>query len=523
MLFAISSELPAGTIPASTDTSPASSASCRPAPVRASTGPRTFGLRAACLGIALVAALCAAPARAQPQDSAAARALPPAVSAALRAARIPPEAVGIVVQPLDHAGAPGAPIAPLLLNESVPMNPASTMKLVTTYAALSVLGPAYTWKTEAFAAGPLRRDVLDGNLAIRGSGDPKLVVEHLWLLAHRIRAYGISEIRGDVLLDKSAFAVGPGDPSAFDGEGLRPYNATPDALLLNYKSVSFGFVPDPETRSARVVATPPLAGLKVPPLVRGAEGPCGDWRARLQADFTNPLAPAFRGSYPLSCGERVWHVSVLDHTQYFGAVFRALWESAGGRWSGKAREAAVPADARRIALHESAPLAEVIRDINKYSNNVMTRQLFLTLGSEAARQPGTPERASRALADWLSSRTLAMPELVLENGSGLSREERIAPASLARLLAHAWASPLMPEFFSSLPLVGVDGTMRNRNGAAGSAHIKTGLLRDVRAIAGVVHAASGRRYVVVALINHANARDGQAAQDALLDWVFRNG
>jgi D-alanyl-D-alanine carboxypeptidase/D-alanyl-D-alanine-endopeptidase (penicillin-binding protein 4) len=153
----------------------------------------------------------------------------------------------------------------------------------------------------------------------------------------------------------------------------------------------------------------------------------------------------------------------------------------------------------------------------------MTRQLFLTLGSEATRQPGTPERASRALADWLTSRNLSMPELVLENGSGLSRDERIAPASLARLLAHAWASPLMPEFVSSLPLVGVDGTMRNRNGAAGSAHIKTGLLRDVRAIAGYVHAASGRRYVVVALINHANARDGQAAQDALLEWIYRNG
>lgn len=240
-------------------------------------------------------------ASAQPQEPAAARALPPTFTTALRTARIPLDAVGLVVQPLD--GAPGAALPPLLLNESTPMNPASTMKLVTTYASLSLLGPAWTWKTEAFAAAPLRRDVLDGDLAIRGSGDPKLVVEHLWLLTHRIRTYGIREIRGDVLLDKSAFAIAPGDPAAFDGEGLRPYNAPPDALLLNFKSVTFGFVPDPETRSARVVATPPLAGLKVPPLVRGAEGPCGDWRARLQADFTNPMAPTFRGTYPLSCGE----------------------------------------------------------------------------------------------------------------------------------------------------------------------------------------------------------------------------
>jgi serine-type D-Ala-D-Ala carboxypeptidase/endopeptidase (penicillin-binding protein 4) len=204
-------------------------------------------------------------------------------------------------------------------------------------------------------------------------------------------------------------------------------------------------------------------------------------------------------------------------------VFRALWEGAGGTWTGKVRDAPVPAEARRIALHESEPLASVVRDINKFSNNVMARQLYLTMGAEAARQPAGTEAAERAVRGWLASRGLEMPELVLENGAGLSRIERIAPASLARLLLHAFASPLMPEFMSSLPLVGVDGTMKKRNGAAGNAHIKTGLLADVRAIAGYVHAASGRRYVVVAIINHPNARDGQPAHDALLEWVYRNG
>jgi D-alanyl-D-alanine carboxypeptidase/D-alanyl-D-alanine-endopeptidase (penicillin-binding protein 4) len=154
----------------------------------------------------------------------------------------------------------------------------------------------------------------------------------------------------------------------------------------------------------------------------------------------------------------------------------------------------------------------------------MTRQLFLTLGAEALpRQPGTTERAARAIRLWLANRSLDMPELVLENGAGLSRIERVSPANLARLLTHAFASPLMPEFISSLPMVGVDGTMKNRSGAAGNAHIKTGLLVDVRAIAGYVHALSGRRYVVVSIINHPNARDGQPAHDALLEWVFRNG
>jgi len=472
--------------------------------------------------LGLVAASVAATAQTPATIAHTARGAPPdAYLAALRAASIPASAVGLVVQPVD--GTTGG-LPPIGLNESTPMNPASAMKLVTTYAALGLLGPAYTWRTEAFAIGALRGDVLDGGLALRGSGDPKLVVEHLWLLAQRIRGLGVREIRGDVLLDRSAFAAQAHDPAAFDGEALRPYNAGPDALLLNYKSVAFGFVPDPETKSARVVVTPSLAGLQAPALVRGADGPCGDWRGRLQPDFANPMAPQFRGAFPLACGERVWHVSILDHSQYFAAVFRALWEGAGGTWTGKVREAPLPADARRIALHESEPLASVIRDINKFSNNVMTRQLYLTLGAEAGRLPGSPESAERAVRGWLAARGLAMPELVLENGAGLSRVERIAPASLAQLLQHAFASPLMPEFVSSLPVVGVDGTMvKRRNGAAGSAHIKTGLLAEVRAIAGYVHAHSGRRYVVVSIINHPNARDGQAAQDALLEWVFRNG
>ncbi|MCA3219533.1 MAG: D-alanyl-D-alanine carboxypeptidase/D-alanyl-D-alanine-endopeptidase [Burkholderiales bacterium] len=474
--------------------------------------PLVRGLTSLLLGFALITG------SARAQQPTLATPPPEPYLAALRAANVPTTAVGVVVQPVGSGGG-----VSFSLNESTPMNPASAMKLVTTYAALQLLGPAYTWRTEAFAVGRLQRDVLEGELALRGSGDPKLVIEHLWLLVHRIRAYGIREIRGDVLLDRSAFELVAQDPGAFDGESLRPYNAQPDALLLNYKAITFGFVPDPETRSARVVVTPPLAGLKAPTLVRGVDGACGDWRSRLEGDFSNAMAPVFRGSYPLSCGERQWHVSVLNHSQFFAAAFRAMWEGAGGKWTGAVREARVPPESRRIALHESATLAEVIRDVNKFSNNVMARQLFLTMGAEPTRQAASTERATRAVRTWLSSRGMEMPELVFENGSGLSRQERISPANLARLLTHAWNSALMPEFVSSLPLVGVDGTMRNRTGAVGNAHIKSGLLNDVRAVAGYVHAQSGRRYVVVALINHANAGAAQNAHDALVEWIYRNG
>jgi D-alanyl-D-alanine carboxypeptidase/D-alanyl-D-alanine-endopeptidase (penicillin-binding protein 4) len=257
--------------------------------------------------------------------------------------------------------------------------------------------------------------------------------------------------------------------------------------------------------------------------VKTADGPCQDWRARLDGDFSDPLQPRFRGVYPLACGERVWHVNLFTPLQYAQAVFRHLWEASGGTWRGRVRDGAVPPEARRIAQHESRPLAEVIRDINKFSNNVMARQLFLTIGGQASGQPATIERAQRALGDWLVSRGLDRREFVVENGAGLSRVERLTSAGLARLLVAAFESPLMPEFMSSLPLVGVDGTMRKRLAAAGSAHIKTGLLVDARAIAGYVRAASGRRYAIVAFVNHPNAGAAQGALDALLHWVYVQG
>jgi serine-type D-Ala-D-Ala carboxypeptidase/endopeptidase (penicillin-binding protein 4) len=309
---------------------------------------------------------------------------------ALEAARIPAANAAVSIQPLD------APVGPRIAwNERAPMNPASTMKLVTTYAALNILGPDYTWRTDALANGPTQQGVLAGDLAIRGSGDPKIVIEQLWLLTYRIRAYGIREIAGDIWLDKSAFAPIEHDPNEFDGEGSRAYNVGPDALLVNFKAIAFHFVPDASTQTARIVVVPQIAGMTHAGTVTAAAGSCGDWRSKLRADFTNPFAPRFAGSFPLSCGERVWYLSALDHAEYFEAVFRALWTSQGGAWRGRVREGVVPAGARVIASHESTPLALAIRDVNKFSNNVMARHLFLTVG---ARTSGAVAPGSRVNA-----------------------------------------------------------------------------------------------------------------------------
>jgi D-alanyl-D-alanine carboxypeptidase/D-alanyl-D-alanine-endopeptidase (penicillin-binding protein 4) len=437
----------------------------------------------------------------------------------LRSAGIPLAAVSVLVQEA------GTVVPSLALRPQAPMNPASVMKLVTTYAALELLGPAYRWKTEVYADGTRHGEVLEGNLVLRGYGDPKLNYESFWMLLRSLRGRGLREIRGDVLLDRSYFAAAP--DGRIDDETFRAYNVPPDALLVNFKSLRFGFLPEPERAAVRVFAEPALPGLEIVNSLKIVEGACPEGRAfrdLIQAAFqSTPPRASFTGSYPASCGERDLNVALHTPEDYVTGMIRQLWEEMGGSWSGALREGAVPASARLVYVHDSEPLAETVRDINKFSNNVMARQLFLTLGAELLGPPAQAENSVRAIRQWLTFKRIAAPELVLENGSGLSRIERISAASLAAVLQAAWRSPVMPEFVSSLPVVAADGTMKKRmrgERVAGSAHMKTGLLSDARAMAGYVLDRNGRRHVVVMMVNHPKAPEADAAMDALLAWTY---
>jgi D-alanyl-D-alanine carboxypeptidase/D-alanyl-D-alanine-endopeptidase (penicillin-binding protein 4) len=229
-----------------------------------------------------------------------------------------------------------------------------------------------------------------------------------------------------------------------------------------------------------------------------------------------------QGGYPGECGEREHNLSVIPHTRYVEALFRTLWHELGGTLQGKTRDGSARTNAQLFSTHHSAPLAEVIRDINKFSNNVMARQLFLTLGTAAGAQPANLERSTQAVQAWLSNKRLDFPELVLENGAGLSRMERISAQHLAQLLQSAAQSPLGPELVASLPILGVDGSVKKRlkeSPSAGHAHLKTGTLEGVKTIAGYVRSRSGREWIVVFLINHPHAKLGQPAQDALIEWL----
>ena len=442
--------------------------------------------------------------------------LPPEVQQALQRAKLPEEALSVV---LEEAGSGRSLVA---WQEQRLVNPASLSKLVTTFAALDRLGPAWTWRTPVWLLGELRDGVLQGDLVLRGSGDPTLVLERLWLLLRRVQQLGVREIRGDVVLDRSAFALPDTDPGEFDGEPLRPYNVRPDALLLNFKSVTYGFVPEAGGGRVRVTQTPGLAGGEPDRSVPALPGPCSDWRSGLKATFAPEVGARFTGGYPTACGELTWPVADPAPRSYNARLIEALWREMGGQLSGRVRDGAAPPDRPPSFEWSSPPLAEVVRDINKHSNNVMAQQLFLSLALHSGTSPVTWDGARGTLRTWLDARlgAAATAEVVLDNGAGLSRDARLPPALLARLLQQAWGSPVMPELLASLPVSAIDGTLRRAQIPAGRAHLKTGSLRDVAGVAGYLLSDSGRRYVLVAIVHHPHAGAARPALDALVRWAL---
>ena len=483
--------------------------------------------------------------------------LPKPVLDALKHARIPLSSVGIVVRQTDAS-------TPLLIqNAKQAMNPASTIKLLTTLAALETLGPAYQWKTEVYLDGALENGVLKGNLVFKGYGDPKLTIEQFWLWLRELRQRGLREIQGDIVLDRSFFEAASHDPAEFDKDPTRAYNVGPNALLLNFNALRLRLIPNAAKTDA--LLDPDLSGYRVSNSITNTPGrPCngGDtYKARLEERNI-----VLEGTIPMDCGEVEDYFSLLSHDDYFFAVFNSLWRELGGTLLGKLSIGSVPENQTAFSTHYSPPLAEVIRDINKFSNNIMARQLFLTLGAatpapvsapesleqespdtalttpfETQPDVGTPDitddnsgeeltpppaaniaRSIAAVELWLNKQKLHFPELVLENGAGLSRKERISPQHLARLLQHATNSHFAAELEASLPILGMDGSVKKRfkdSEIAGYAHLKTGTLDGVKSLAGYVKARSGKQWIVVFIINHPNAAAGQDAQDALVEWL----
>jgi D-alanyl-D-alanine carboxypeptidase/D-alanyl-D-alanine-endopeptidase (penicillin-binding protein 4) len=446
--------------------------------------------------------------------------LPPGVERVLTGHGISRDDVSIVVEDVDSGE------VVLSHHPDVPRNPASVMKLVTTWAALELLGPAYTWRTEMYFDGKFDGTTLAGNLGIKGYGDPFLVVEEFWKMLRVLRSTGLEHIDGDLVLDDSFFSISEDPPGAFDEEPYRTYNVLPSALMANFKAVRFQFIVDPANNGVRIVTDPALRNLDVRNRIKLGDGPCGGFQAGISFSVDDPETLSrviFDGEFSRRCSTYSMSRTVLDHDTYIYGLFDALWTELGGSMQGNMRKGTIGEEQARVLVWPSPPLADVIRSINKNSNNVMTRQLVYTLAAEVAEPPGTRDVGIGIIRDFLQSRGVDAESLVLVNGAGLSRDERISARTLADMLRVAHQSPYAAEYISSLSLGGLDGTTRGRfNGNGnGRMHVKTGRLDHVSALAGYVHGNGGKTFVVVVFGNFTDAHRGlgQEVEEAVTDWA----
>jgi serine-type D-Ala-D-Ala carboxypeptidase/endopeptidase (penicillin-binding protein 4) len=441
--------------------------------------------------------------------------LPPRIQQVLAAEGLSQSQVSIVVSDL-HSGE-----RLLDLNPTIPRSPASTLKVLTTWSALESLGPNHRWHTKAYAAGPILNGRLAGDLVIVGGGDPSLTAEHWWRFARQIRATGLTHIDGDIVIDRSLYKPQTEDPDEFDGKGYRTYNVLPDALLVNLQSVEFHV--RAENGESHVWIDPTPANLHVDNRVKSVAHGCpeaGHW-VRFTTLDADPLHVAIDGTIGPACPVDAQR-SIMTAPDYAFGTFTTFWRSVGGRFDGSLRVGARPERSTLLATLDSDSLAEVVYHTNKWSSNAMARMLLLSMAADQSRDPVGANDGEQALQQFLASRGLHFPELVVDNGSGLSRLARISADSMSAVLAAAYRGRYFPEFVASLPIGGQDGTLRKRFvdlAPQAGIRMKTGHLAGVAAISGYVTTRSERSLSVVVIVNAPAAEAGRG--DAVIDTVVR--
>ncbi len=449
--------------------------------------------------------------------------LPAEISEPLARFNISENSVSAVVVPLDSDQALSSHHA------NKPRNPASVMKLVTTLVALEILGPAHIWETRFYINGTLKNGVLEGDLVIRGGGDPYLVQEQFWLQLAALRELGIETITGNLLIDNSAFDLPPHDRSEFDQQPTRLYNVGPSATVLNFNASRFRL--HPKDGKVEVLLDPPVHNVVINNRLKLVDGSCHGARGGWSVDVARKESKAyvvFNGRYKRKCGSYDLRRSVLDSDAYLYGVFAYLWRSLGGQFQGGYANVEVKEDAEPIYIGESKTLAEVISGANKYSNNLLARQLLLAVGYHYFGDGTSVKDGVDAVQTWLDDKGLVMPELVMDNGAGLSRRIAVSAASLNKMLVYAAKSPYHPEFMASFSLSGMDGTMKKRLenlNLGGRARLKTGYVKGVRTLAGYLRADSGKDYAVVLFVadDRVNFSNGNVIQDEFIKWVLKAG
>ena len=451
-----------------------------------------------------------------PRDS-----LPESLLALLSKNKVPSDNLSIYVRDLNA-------VEPMLQhNVDVMRSPASTIKLVTTFSALKQLGPNYTWRTEAWVRGEIEDGILHGDLVLKGYGDPFLVYERYWKFVHELHDRGLQEITGDVIIDNSYYDISEHQNDAFDGQGFRVYNAGPSPLMFNFQATRL-MLKSPRNEDAikaDIIPFPPSSALVVDNQLDLVKGKCKRRHGRPKLSWGPQQQLIVKGQFSVNCKPRYLMRNISDPTQHAYDAFRHFWNELGGTLHGGLKKEQVSGADELFHTYVSPTLGEQIRLINKWSNNVMTRQLLLTIGANRFGAPATLDKGRKAILELLALQGIDTTGLVIDNGSGLSREARVSARQMSQLLEGAYRDVYMPEFMSSMSLPGVDGTLASRfkgEDLKGRSHLKTGTLNYVTAISGYMLNRNGRRLVIVIQHNgsRATAARGAKIQDEVLRWAF---
>jgi D-alanyl-D-alanine carboxypeptidase/D-alanyl-D-alanine-endopeptidase (penicillin-binding protein 4) len=442
---------------------------------------------------------------------------------------LPARCIGAYVRAIDDS----APLVAVNAESSFAM--ASTTKVVTSLAALDLLGADFRWRTFAFLRGPLLEGTLLGDLLIVGGGDARLTSAELREWFGELRTRGLARVAGDIVLDRCAFALTENDfantPPPTTG---RAWHVRPDAFAIDEGVLRVAVEPG-SGRQAAVTLEPPLAGVQLANRV-SMRGGCAASATLVDEAGSSPRVNV-TGAWSAKCGRRELTLVPGAPAAFTTRAVAGLWAEAGGDLSGKvverthpAGEPTVPVDGdghpvRPWAVHASDPLPVVLRDMNKSSDNVAARHLMLALTRGFPQRAATLAEAQARMNEWLARQGMGDGDIEVENGSGLSRGERAKPRALAQLLAHAWRAPQRSQFVDSLPVAGVDGTLEHRmqgTAAEGRAFLKTGTLLDTRALAGYVTGGSGKVYAVALMVNHPEADRAVASMDKFIEWVAKS-
>lgn len=411
-----------------------------------------------------------------------------------------------------------------LHNEKKLFNSASLVKIITTYIGLKELGPDFSWQSDFYYTGDIVGGTLKGDIIFKGTGDASFSVEDLERMIREIQRKGINRIEGNLLFDSTYFGEIPNEVT-FDNDPMRAYNVLPSAISLQSNTINFRF--NSKKNKVKIEATPNIKALKIVNNIKSTREKCLSWREKLSYETkVNEQQGSlnFRGKFSKNCKVKEIDLAMLDWQTYFYHTFKQKWLDNGGWFNGNFINTSEPLDDDRLLVsHYSDPLSNLIRDTNKYSLNLMSRNLMLTVIANENNVHPTEKMVNPYIKNWLSKNKIDNEGLFIDNGAGLSRDIMISVNQFLMILQNIYYDPMMPEIISSFPIAGIDGTLKKRmknSPIRMKGHFKTGSMNEVSAMAGFFLNNDKEMNIFVFMMNGKKANMSQNFQEALIESIY---